>query len=406
MKYIVLLGDGMGDYPLAELGNKTPLEYARTPYMDRLAQGGTIGLVDTIPKGFTPGSDVANLSVLGYNPHEFYSGRGPLEAANMGIHLGPDDVAFRCNLVTLSEDTDVRMDDFTADHISSAEAKEMILALQAEMGDETFQFYPGVGYRHLLVWCDGDASPRTTPPHDITGKVTAPYLPTGGESDVLLGLMSRAKSILKDHPVNRARLAKGKKAANAIWLWGQGKAPAMVPLTEKYHLRGGVISAVDLLNGIGVYAGLDVLRVEGATGYIDTNYRGKGEKALECLRERDFVFVHVEAPDEMGHEGNVQGKVKAIENFDEKVVGAVLDGLAAFDAWRILVLCDHPTPIACRTHVADPSPFVVLSSLAEENRKNGAGYSESEAKRSGVFVSPGHQLMDHFIRDWKRFVET
>jgi len=180
----------------------------------------------------------------------------------------------------------------------------------------------------------------------------------------------------------------------------------MVPLTEKYHLRGGVISAVDLLNGIGVYAGLDVLRVEGATGYIDTNYRGKGEKALECLRERDFVFVHVEAPDEMGHEGNVQGKVKAIENFDEKVVGAVLAGLAAFDAWRILVLCDHPTPIACRTHVADPSPFVVLSSLAEENRKNGAGYSESEAKRSGVFVSPGHQLMDHFIRDWKRFVET
>ena len=406
MKYIVLLGDGMGDYPLAELAEKTPLQVARTPHMDRLAQEGTIGLVDTIPEGFTPGSDVANLSVLGYNPHEFYSGRGPLEAANMGIHLGPDDVAFRCNLVTLSEDTDGRMDDFTAGHISSAEAKEIILTLQEEMVDESFQFYPGVGYRHLLVWRGGDASPKTTPPHDITGRVTAAYLPTGGKSGVLLDLMDRAKAILQNHPVNRERLAKGNKAANAIWLWGQGKAPAMLPLTEKYELRGGVISAVDLLNGIGVYAGLEVLRVEGATGYIDTNYRGKGEKALECLRDRDFVFVHVEAPDEMGHEGNVQGKIKAIEDFDEKVAGTVLKGLTAFDAWRILVLCDHPTPIVCRTHVADPSPFVVLSSETGENRKNGAAYSESEAKKSGILVSPGYRLMELFIRDWRRFVEA
>lgn len=396
----------MGDYPLAELGDKTPLQYARTPNMDRLAMEGTIGLVDTIPEGFIPGSDVANLSVLGYNPHEFYSGRGPLEAANMGIHLDAADVAFRCNLVTLSEGPDMRMDDFTADHISSAEAKEIILTLQAEMGNDTFQFYPGVGYRHLLVWRGGDATPKTTPPHDITGKEAVPYLPMGGKSDVLLDLMSRAKFFLQVHPVNRVRLSQGKKAANAIWLWGQGKAPAMVPLTEKYQLRGGVISAVDLLNGIGVYAGLDVLRVEGATGYIDTNYRGKGEKALECLHERDFVFVHVEAPDEMGHEGNVQGKVKAIEDFDEKVVGTILNGLTGFDAWRILVLCDHPTPIACRTHVADPSPFVVLSSFAMENRKNGTGYSESEAKRSGILVSPGHRLMDLFIRDWSRFVEA
>ena len=406
MKYIILLGDGMGDYPLAELGEKTPLQAARTPHMDRLAREGTVGLVDTIPEGFTAGSDVANLSVLGYNPHEFYSGRGPLEAANMGIHLGPDDVAFRCNLVTLSEDTDGRMDDFTAGHISSSEGKEIILTLQAEMGDESFQFYPGVGYRHLLVWRGGDASPKTTPPHDITGRVTAPYLPTGGKSEVLLDLMGQAKSILQNHPVNRERLVKGEKTANAIWLWGQGKAPAMVPLTKKYELRGGVISAVDLLNGIGVYAGLEVLRVEGATGYIDTNYRGKGEKALECLQDRDFVFVHVEAPDEMGHEGNVHGKIKAIEDFDEKVVGTVLKGLTAFDAWRILVLCDHPTPIVCRTHVADPSPFVVLSSVTGENRKNGAAYSESEAKKSGILVSPGYRLMELFIRDWRRFVEA
>jgi 2,3-bisphosphoglycerate-independent phosphoglycerate mutase len=404
MKYIVLLGDGMGDYPLAELGDKTPLQYARTPNMDRLAKEGTIGLVDTIPEGFTPGSDVANLSVLGYDPHEFYSGRGPLEAANMGIDLGSDDVAFRCNLVTLSDGPVVRMDDFTADHITSAEAREIILSLQAKLGNETFQFYPGVGYRHLLVWRQGDEFLKTTPPHDITGKVVETYLPEGRNRAILLDLMNQAKAVLKNHPVNQERLAKGKKAANAIWLWGQGKAPAMVPMTEKYCLRGGVISAVDLLNGIGVYAGLDVLRVEGATGYIDTNYRGKGEKALECLKERDFVFVHVEAPDEMGHEGNAKGKIKAIEDFDEKVVGTVLDGLSAFDAWRLLVLCDHPTPIALKTHVSDPSPFVVLSSVAGENLRNGRGYSEAEGRDSGLLVKPGYQLMDLFIKNWSRFV--
>jgi 2,3-bisphosphoglycerate-independent phosphoglycerate mutase len=404
MKYVILLGDGMGDYPLAELGDKTPLQYARTPNMDRMAREGTVGLVDTIPEGFTPGSDVANLSVLGYNPHECYAGRGPLEAANMGVHLGPDDVAFRCNLVTLSAESEVRMDDFTADHISSAEAREIILSLQAALGSETFQFYPGVGYRHLLVWRNGVEKLKTTPPHDITGKTVEAYLPQGEQKEKLLDLMVLAKDVLKDHPVNRDRLAKGKKGANAIWPWGQGKAPAMVPLTEKYRLRGGVISAVDLLNGIGVYAGLDVLRVEGATGYIDTNYKGKGEKALECLRERDFVFVHVEAPDEMGHEGNVQGKIKAIEDFDEKVVGTVLNGLGEFDAWRLLVLCDHPTPIVHRTHVADPSPFVVLSSVSSENRKNGTGYSETEANNSGVFVSPGYRLMELFIMDWSQFV--
>ncbi|MBN1548998.1 MAG: cofactor-independent phosphoglycerate mutase [Syntrophaceae bacterium] len=404
MKYVILLGDGMGDYPLVELGNKTPLQYAHTPNMDRMAREGTVGLIDTVPEGFIPGSDVANLSVLGYNPHECYAGRGPLEAANMGIHLGPDDVAFRCNLVALTDGPVAKMDDFTAGHISSDEAREIILSLQTVLGNETFQFYPGVGYRHLLVWRNGKDAMKTTPPHDITGKAVADYLPAGEGSDRLLDLMARAKSILNDHPVNRNRQAKGEKTANAIWPWGQGKTPAMVPLTEKYHFQGGVISAVDLLNGIGVCAGLDVLRVEGATGYIDTNYRGKGNKALECLKERDFVFVHVEAPDEMGHEGDVQGKIKAIEDFDEKVVGTVLDGLSAFDAWRLLVLCDHPTPIAHRTHVGDPSPFVVLSSVPDENRRNGLEYSESEARKSGILISPGHQLMELFIRDWRRFV--
>jgi len=394
----------MGDYPLAELGDRTPLQYAKTPNMDRLAKEGTIGLIDTIPAGFTPGSDVANLSVLGYDPHECYSGRGPLEAANMGIHLDPDDVAFRCNLVALSDGPVVTMDDFTAGHISSSEAKEIILALQAGLGDEMFQFYPGVGYRHLLVWRRGIDAVKTTPPHDITGKAVEAYLPAGENGAILLDLMARAESVLKDHPVNRDRLAKGKKGANAIWPWGQGKAPAMVPMTEKYRFRGGVISAVDLLNGIGVYAGLDVLRVEGVTGYTDTNYRGKGEKALECLKARDFVFVHVEAPDEMGHEGNIKGKIQAIEDFDEKVVGTVLEGLSTFDSWRLLVLCDHPTPIVLKTHAADASPFAVLSSAVRENLKNGRAYSEAEGKNAGVFVSPGHRLMDIFIKNWSRFV--
>jgi len=306
MKYVILLGDGMADYPLKELGGKTPLEFARTPYMDRIASEGTLGLVNTIPSGFLPGSDIANLSVLGYDPRKYYTGRGPLEAASQGVQLEPDDVAFRCNLVAIGAREAPVMEDFTSGHISSSEARQIIDDLQRKLGTAEFQFYPGVGYRHLLVWRQGKESLKTTPPHDITGKLINDYLPQGNGALEINSLMQHCREILLDHPVNRLRLSEGKKPATSIWPWGQGRAPRIVPFTKKYHLTGGIISAVDLLKGIGVLAGLKVIHVEGATGYTDTNYLGKAEKALEALRGLDFVFVHVEAPDEMGHEGKIE----------------------------------------------------------------------------------------------------
>ncbi len=405
MKYAVLLGDGMADWAVESLGGKTPLEFARTPNMDRIAREGTIGFIDTVPEGCKPGSDVAILSVLGYDPVTCYTGRGPLEAASMGVELDPGDIAFRCNLVTLGDGPDPVMVDFTAGHITSAEARELILDLDRALGTERLKFYPGVGYRHLLVWKGGGPKVETTPPHDITGQATAQYLPKGQGAGEVLDLMLKSREVLKDNPVNRARGGKGKKKATSIWLWGQGGKPAMEPLSKKFSLRGGMISAVDLLNGLGVYAGLEILRVEGATGYIDTNYVGKADKALEALQERDFVFVHVEAPDEMGHEGNAEGKVKAIEDFDEKVVGTILGGIGRFGDFRVLVLSDHPTPVAKKTHVSDASPFAVLSSVASDNLKNGGVYSEKSAREGGLVVSPGWRLMEGFIRDWRRFIE-
>jgi 2,3-bisphosphoglycerate-independent phosphoglycerate mutase len=373
--------------------------------MDRVAREGTIGLIDTVPEGYKPGSDVALLSVLGYDPVRCYTGRGPLEAASMGVELGPADLAFRCNLVTLGDGPDPVMADFTAGHITTADAREIILDIDRRLGTDRLKFFPGVGYRHLLVWKGGGPVVETTPPHDITGQATSPHLPKGQEAGEVLDLMLKSREVLKDHPVNRARGEKGKKKATSIWLWGQGGKPAMEPISKKFSLRGGMISAVDLLNGLGVYAGLETLKVEGATGYIDTNYVGKAEKALEALRDRDFVFVHVEAPDEMGHEGNTEGKVKAIEDFDEKVVGTILDRIGSMGDFRVLVLSDHPTPVAKKTHVADPSPFAVLSSVASDNLKNGNVYSEKSARESGIVISPGWQLLEGFIRDWRRFIE-
>ena len=406
MKYVVLLGDGMADYPSPQLGGKTPLECALTPFLDQIASEGTLGLVDTIPQGFTPGSDVANLSVLGYDPAETYTGRGPLEATSMGIHLGPDDIAYRCNLVTIGQQgTDQAfMDDFTAGHISSGEAREIILEFNKKLSSSQYQFYPGVGYRHLLVWRHAAGSPQTTPPHDIPGKTIAPFLPLGDCADDIHALMRKTADILKDHPVNAARLAEGKKQANSIWLWGQGRKPQIVPLTQKYDFKGGMISAVDLLNGLGINAGLKPLRVEGATGYIDTNYEGKANIALDAMKFMDFVFLHLEAPDEMGHEGNAQGKISAIELFDEKIVGPIITNIGKMGDYRILVLSDHPTPIDVRTHVGDPSPFAVLSSRKEENLALGRKFTEAEAKASGILVSPGHLLMDKFVRDWSAFL--
>jgi 2,3-bisphosphoglycerate-independent phosphoglycerate mutase len=406
MKYIVLLGDGMADYPSARLGGRTPLECALTPFLDQIAAHGTLGLVDTIPQGFTPGSDVANLSVLGYNPADTYTGRGPLEAASMGIHMNPDDVAYRCNLVCIgNKDTnEAFMDDFTAGHISSAEAAQIISDLNRRLNSPLHQFFAGVGYRHLLVWRNAPASPKTTPPHDITGKPIAGYLPQEDFAPEILELMFRAAEVLKDHPVNMRRRQEGKKEANSIWPWGQGKKPLISPFTEKYNLKGGMISAVDLLNGLGINAGLKPLRVEGATGYIDTNYEGKAKMAIDALKFMDFVFLHLEAPDEMGHEGNAEGKIRAIELFDERIVGPILTTVGGIDEYRIVVLSDHPTPIDIKTHVADPSPFAVLSSREEENLVSGKPFTEATAKESGILVSPGYQLMENFIRDWSAFI--
>lgn len=406
MKYIILLGDGMADDPIERLGRRTPLEAARTPNMDRLAREGTVGLIDTIPAGFPPGSDVANLSVLGYDPEQSYTGRGPLEAASMGVRLSRDDVAFRCNLVTINGGGKNLMEDYSAGHISSPESREIIADIDRVLGSDRLKFYPGVGYRHLLVWKGGAEDAETTPPHDIVGQDIARFLPKGVGSDEIRDLMIRSQEVLKTHPVNERRHSIGKKPATSIWLWGQGRAPRMVPLTKKYGISGAVISAVDLLKGIGVYAGLEIVNVPGATGYIDTNYEGKARKALEVIRSRDMVFVHVEAPDEMGHEGNLDGKIKAIEDFDEKVVGIILEGIRDLGAVRLMVLSDHPTPISKKTHVGDPSPFVVFSSLEEdENLRNGASFCEKAAQQSGILVVPGSSLMEHFIKDWRGFVE-
>jgi len=408
MKYVVLLGDGMADYPTDKLGGKTPLQCAFTPFMDQIAAEGTLGLVDTIPQGLNPGSDVATLSVLGYDPVENYTGRGPLEAASMGISLGHNDMVYRCNLVTIGGKGSPGefMDDFTAGHISTEESREIILDLEKAMGSLLQKFFPGVGYRHLFVQRDAQSAPQTTPPHDITGKPIADYLPRGHSADDVNTIMRQASEILKNHPVNVQRRETGKKEANSIWLWGQGKKPKMMPLTEKYSITGGMISAVDLLKGIGVIAGLKVCSVEGATGYIDTNYDGKAKMALDVLSFMDFVFVHLEAPDEMGHEGNAEGKIKAIELFDEKIVGPILNNIGSFGDYRVIVLSDHPTPLDVRTHVADPSPFAVLSSIKEDNRAGGLAFNEINAKDSNLLISPGYTMMEKFIKDWRSVVHS
>jgi len=402
------LGDGMADYPSAKLGGKTPLECAFTPHLDQISSEGTIGLIDTIPSNLLPGSDVANLSVLGYDPMQTYTGRGPLEAASMGVNLSPNDIAYRCNLVTIGDKgtPNAFMDDFTSGHISTNEAKEIITDINKYLGSSQFQFYVGVGYRHLFVWRNALSSPSTTPPHDIPGKPVAQYLPSGDFADEISSLMEKAGEILANHPINIQRLASGKKQANSIWLWGQGRKPQLISITQKYKIQGGMISAVDLLKGIGSIIGLKIIHVEGATGYIDTNYEGKAKAALDALKFMDFVFLHLEAPDEMGHEGNAEGKIRAIEFFDERIVGTILNNIASFGDYRIMVLSDHPTPIDFRTHTNDPSPFAVLSSRAEENKVSKVQFNEINARNSKFLVSPGYLLMENFLRDWGAFIKN
>jgi len=348
MKYIVVLGDGMADEPIAALGNKTPLEYAKTPNMDRLAREGACGMLRTIPDGYEAGSDIANMAVLGYAPEQYYTGRGPLEALSMGVDLAPDDVAYRCNLVSIENDT---MADFSSGHISSAEGKELFAALQPAVPDVTVQ--AGVSYRNLLV-IHGGKGTTSTPPHDIVGQGIAPSLPKGGDAELLLRCMETSKTVFGSHPVNRARITAGKRPATQIWPWSGGKKPAFPLFEMKYGKKGGVISAVDLLNGIARCAKMEVITVPGATGYLDTDYHAKARYALDAIKRLDFVYIHIEAPDEAGHLGSIEEKVKAIEKVDE-VVGILMNG---FDG-VIAVLPDHPTPIRAKTHTRDPVPFVV-----------------------------------------------
>jgi 2,3-bisphosphoglycerate-independent phosphoglycerate mutase len=398
MKFVLLVGDGMGDYPLSELDDKTPLEAARTPNMDWIADHGDLGLATTIPEGCETGSDTANLSLLGYDPQRTSTRRAPLEAASLGLSLEESDVAFRCNLVTLSEQAgELTMDDYSAGHITTEEAREIVQDLDKALGNDTFRFYPGVSYRHVMMWHGGAEDVETTPPHDITGQAVTPYLDRMTSHGVLLDLMERAVPILETHPVNLSRLEKGLKPASHIWFWGQGHAPEMEAFEKRTGLKGGIISAVDLLRGIGVYVGLKVIIVPGATGYFDTDYGAKAEYALSAMKDVDFVYVHVEAPDEAGHAGALDKKISAIESFDEKVVGRVLEGMKDFPAHRVMVTTDHYTPISVKTHTTEPVPFAICGTDITGPTGGGGGFNERAATARGVFVAEGFRLMERLI---------
>jgi 2,3-bisphosphoglycerate-independent phosphoglycerate mutase len=400
MKYIILIGDGMAGRPLAELGGRTVLQAASTPNMDRLAREGTRGMVRTVPPGMPAGSDVANMSILGYDPERYYSGRAPLEAASMGIELGEGDVAFRCNLVTLEVGgwgESARMEDYSAGHITTEEARALVRALDEELGTGSVVFHPGVSYRHLMLWKGGEAGAECTPPHDIIGRDVGEYLPKGEGGEFLRELMARSVRVLEGQDINRKRASEGKSPANSIWLWGQGKKPALPSFRETFGLSAALVSAVDLTKGLGRVLGMDILDVPGVTGYLDTNYAGKAEYSLRALEKVDLVYIHVEAPDEAGHSGNYQDKLRAVEDFDSLVVGKVMEGLTAFGEYRVLLMPDHPTPVELRTHTADPVPFVIYDSR-DVRSDEAAAYSEDIDAEEGVLrVERGHELMGCFI---------
>jgi 2,3-bisphosphoglycerate-independent phosphoglycerate mutase len=403
MKYLVVLGDGMADYPVAELAGKTPLQCSRKPNIDRLAGISEVGLVRTVPPGLPPGSDVANLSVMGYDPQTFYTGRSPIEAVSMGVDLKNNDVAFRCNLVTLSAEPEYEakmMIDYSSDEISSAEAGELIAGIAAQMNSNSFAFYPGISYRHLMVWHDGPVDSELTPPHDISAKNIKSYLPKGNGAPILLDLMRRSRAILEEHQVNRERVARGLRPATSIWLWGQGKKPNIPSFYEKYRLHGSVISAVDLAKGLGICAGLKVINVPGATGNVHTNFKGKAEAALQAFKEgQDFVYLHIEAPDEAGHRGEIDNKIKSIEKIDSEVLGLIMVELPKLTSeFKILVLPDHPTPLSLKTHVPDPVPYIIYQS---NHLKNSGidNYNEETVRQSGIQIEKGFTLMDHFINN-------
>lgn len=395
MKYIVILGDGMADYPVKELGGKTPLEVARKPYMDMIAKKGEIGLVKTIPDDLPPGSDVANLSVIGYDPYKYYTGRSPLEAVSMGVNLENEDTSFRANLVTLSDDDDYNqksMVDYSSDEISTEESHILMSDINKALGDEFLSFYGGVSYRHLLVWHGCDTLYRLTPPHDISGRRISSYLP---DSPIILSLMQQSHEILKNHPINIERVKKGLNPANSIWIWGQGGKPSLTPFKEKFGIRGSVISAVDLVKGIALCAKMRSIDVEGATGNIHTDFDAKARAALHALKDDDFVYVHIEAPDECGHRFEVENKVKSIELIDEKVIKPIFDSLTAENIeFSILVMPDHPTPLSLGTHVHDPVPYALYRS--GDNNNNTKTYTENNAKNE-KYIEKGYSIMKYLI---------
>ena len=398
MKYIVVLGDGMADYPIDELNEQTPLEYANTPMMDELAQKSEIGQVHTIPSGMSPGSDTANLSVLGYDPKKYYTGRSPLEALSIGVPMKDTDIAIRCNIVTVSDEEteykDKKMIDHSAGEISTEDADVLIRAVQEAFGNEMFQFYTGTSYRHLLIWDKGNVV-ELTPPHDILTKTIGNYLP---KEKMLAEMMEKSYEILNNHPINVAREKAGLHKANSLWFWGAGTKPALDDFTEKTGKRGVMISAVDLLKGIGVGAGLHNIIVEGADGTLETNYEGKAQAAVDALTKDgyDFAYIHVEAPDEMGHQGSVERKIKSIEYLDQRVIRVVKEGMdASGEDYRMLVLPDHPTPIVLRTHSSDPVPYMLFDSTNHGSRM--WHYNEREAAASGIDMPSGAALMEYFL---------
>ena len=400
MKYVVILGDGMADFPIKSLGDKTPLEVADKKAIDELAKYSEMGLCKTIPLGMKPGSDVANLSVLGYDVKAFYTGRSPLEAASIGISLSDTDVTARANLVTLSDEenyADKTMIDYSAGEISTEEARELIGYLASKLNDDERKLYAGISYRHCLVTDKGSLAGDLTPPHDITGKPIKDYLPSSEVGKKYLELMIKSSKLLKDHPVNKARIEKGKKPATSLWFWGEGTKPMIQNFSERYNLKGGMISAVDLLKGIGILSGMRVIEVEGATGNYDTNFSGKAQSAIDGLKDGlDFIYIHMEAPDECGHHGDLDNKIFSIEQISQKVVKPIYEYLQSTnEEFRILICPDHPTPIAIKTHCSDPVPFMIFRS--DKKAIGYDSYTEKNANKSGIVVESGVELMQKFL---------
>ena len=401
MKYAVILGDGMADYPQKSLGGKTPLDLAKKPFIDSLCKVSEVGLCKTVAEGLKPGSDVANLSVLGYDPKECYTGRSPLEAASIGIDLKDTDVTARANLVTLSDEdnfADKTMIDYSAGEISTEEAKILIGFLAEKINDEKYRLYSGISYRHCLVIDNGKIAGDLTPPHDITGKPIKGHLPTSETGKVYLKLMELSARLLKDHPVNIARIKAGKRPATSLWFWGEGTKPKLQAFSERYGIKGAMISAVDLLKGIGKLTGMQVIEVKGATGNYDTNFNGKAKAALDALKTNDFVYVHMEAPDECGHHGDAEHKIFSIGEISEKVVKSVVESLREKkEEFAILICPDHPTPLSTMTHASDPVPYMIYRSDKPFNGKTASSYDEENAKSTGVFVPSGVELMKRFL---------